>query len=64
MNDKQSNVTAADSDPEETSEWIEALEAIVSEDGPARAQYILSELQDRARPVSYTHLTLPTIYSV
>lgn len=59
MNDKQSNIAAVDSDPEETAEWVEALEAIVSEEGPARAQYILSELQDRARLIGASTAGLP-----
>jgi pyruvate dehydrogenase E1 component len=38
-----------DSDPEETSEWIESLDAVVEESGTARGEYILTKLMDRAR---------------
>jgi pyruvate dehydrogenase E1 component len=37
-----------DLNPQETSEWLEALEQIVDETGPDRAQYLLERLLDRA----------------
>ena len=42
---------AADSDPRETEEWLEALEQIVDEMGPERASYLLDKLTERARSV-------------
>ena len=33
---------AADLDPEETREWVEAVEAVVAADGPRRAEQLLS----------------------
>ena len=49
-----------DLDPQETLEWIEAMEAVIERDGFERAQFLLRRLADRAVTVSYTHLTLPT----
>jgi pyruvate dehydrogenase E1 component len=37
-----------DSDPVETQEWIESLDAIAAEKGPGRARYILAKLMQRA----------------
>jgi len=37
-----------DLDPEETREWIEAIESVVERDGVERAQFILSQLADQA----------------
>jgi pyruvate dehydrogenase E1 component len=38
-----------DPDPEETREWIEALEAVIEQEGGARAHYLLEQLIDQAR---------------
>jgi pyruvate dehydrogenase E1 component len=38
----------ADLNPQETSEWLEALEQIVEEDGPDRASYLLQQVFERA----------------
>ena len=38
-----------DLNPQETSEWLEALEQIVDEAGPDRAAYLLEQLLSRAR---------------
>jgi pyruvate dehydrogenase E1 component len=38
-----------DPDPQETSEWIEALDAVLRADGPERAQALLDELVASAR---------------
>lgn len=48
-----------DIDPEETAEWVDALEALASVQGPKRAQFVLSELQDRARQLGATTQGLP-----
>ncbi len=39
----------SDSDPTETREWLEALEAVLQREGPERAQYLLDRLTDQAR---------------
>jgi len=36
-------------DPQETAEWLEALEAVLREDGPERAQQLLEAVLERAR---------------
>jgi len=38
-----------DVDPQETAEWLEALEAVLREDGPERAQELLEAVLERAR---------------
>ena len=40
--------TVADADPEETREWLEALDAVVHADGKERAQYLYDRLADHA----------------
>ena len=37
-----------DLDPQETQEWVEAMEAVVERDGFERAQFLLQELADHA----------------
>jgi pyruvate dehydrogenase E1 component len=44
-----SNGAGADLDAIETGEWLEALDAVVSHDGPARARQILTRLVERAQ---------------
>lgn len=39
----------ADLNPQETSEWLEALEQVVDEAGPDRAAYLLEQVLQRAR---------------
>ncbi|MFT7244525.1 MAG: pyruvate dehydrogenase E1 component [Candidatus Azotimanducaceae bacterium] len=39
-----SNRTDADEDPIETREWIEAINSVLEEEGPERAQYLLERL--------------------
>ncbi|MEM1249129.1 MAG: pyruvate dehydrogenase (acetyl-transferring), homodimeric type [Acidobacteriota bacterium] len=38
-----------DSDPLETREWLEALEAVIEREGPERAHFLLESLIDKAR---------------
>ena len=38
-----------DTDPQETAEWGEALDAVVAYCGPKRARYLLDVLAQRAR---------------
>ena len=39
----------ADGDPQETQEWIEALQAVLQRGGPERAHFLLEALQEKAR---------------
>jgi len=43
-----------DLDPQETAEWLEALDQIVDEVGPDRASYLLQRLMDRAATFGVT----------
>ena len=47
MNDEPH--TFEDLDPQETQEWIEALDAVIAADGPERAHFLLDQLVDKAR---------------
>ena len=38
-----------DVDPQETREWVEALDAVLRNDGPERAEHLLTELLEQAR---------------
>jgi pyruvate dehydrogenase E1 component len=38
-----------DADPQETREWLEALESVLEREGPERANFLLEKLVDRAR---------------
>ena len=68
------SINKNDLDPQETQEWVEAMEAVIERDGHERAQYIMLQLAEQSvlsgagspysATVSYTHLTLPTICSV
>ena len=39
----------SDPDPQETREWLEALEAVLEAEGLQRAHHLLGELQGKAR---------------
>ena len=41
--------TAADTDPQETREWVEALEGVLAQEGAARAHYLIETLIAQAR---------------
>ncbi|MGE0386016.1 MAG: pyruvate dehydrogenase (acetyl-transferring), homodimeric type [Gammaproteobacteria bacterium] len=41
--------TPADPDPQETREWIEALDAVIENEGGDRAHYLLGKLVEKAR---------------
>jgi pyruvate dehydrogenase E1 component len=43
---RQSN---GDIDPEETQEWLDALESVIERDGPDRAHFLIESLVDKAR---------------
>jgi len=38
-----------DPDPQETQEWLEAIESVLQYEGPERAQFLLEQLVDKAR---------------
>src|SRR5512133_4343428 len=38
-----------DGDPQETGEWLEALEGVLEREGPERAHFLVERLIDRAR---------------
>ncbi len=43
------NERVVDLDPQETAEWVEALDQVIDEAGPDRAAYLLEQLNERAR---------------
>jgi pyruvate dehydrogenase E1 component len=49
----------ADADPEETREWLDALEAVVKRHGKARGVYLLSQLEEQARQLDILTHALP-----
>ena len=59
MSNTPINQNTLDTDPEETTEWLEALDSLASVQGPERLQFILSELQDRARLLGVANKGLP-----
>ena len=42
-------VTVTDTDPQETTEWVEALRAVIQSEGPTRAAFLLSQLSHAAQ---------------
>ncbi len=44
-----SSLSASDSDPQETKEWLDALEAVIEHEGEERAHYLLEALIEKAR---------------
>src|SRR5258705_12527769 len=44
-----SQMIEVDVDPQETREWLEALDAVIREDGPQRAQELIEAVLDGAR---------------
>jgi pyruvate dehydrogenase E1 component len=56
-----------DLNPQETSEWLEALDQVIDEFGPDRARYLLNKLADRAYTLgvsSPVKLTTPYINTI
>lgn len=47
------NHAIADIDPDETREWLQAFDSVLYEEGPDRAQYLLSNLLSRAQGGEY-----------
>jgi len=50
---------AADSDPQETTEWTEALTAIFEREGDARARFLLESLQEHAQTLGLSPKAQP-----
>ena len=48
-----------DTDPEETAEWVEALESLTRVEGPERAHFVLSRVTEEARRLGVTTSGLP-----
>ena len=48
-----------DADPEETREWLEALEAVVRRHGKGRGVYLLSQLEEQARQLDILTHAVP-----
>ena len=48
----------SDTDPQETREWVEALDAVIAAEGPARATFLLQKLVQHARR---RRVQLPTV---
>jgi pyruvate dehydrogenase E1 component len=48
MNQKDEKITQ-DSDPQETQEWLESLQAVIEREGAERAHYLLEQLVDFTR---------------
>ena len=49
----------SDADPEETREWLEALEAVVKRQGKARGVFLLEQLEEQARQLDILTHALP-----
>ena len=55
---------AEDDDPEETREWLEALQAIVARAGPSRGLFLLKTLQEQAQKLGIVSWLPPQSGSV
>ena len=49
MNEQQNLNSVSDVDEQETSEWLEALDAVIREEGPERGHFLIEQLIARAR---------------
>ena len=49
-------MASTDIDPQETREWLEALDAVVEHDGPDRAQHLLERVVGPRAGVRAAHL--------
>ncbi len=43
------NLLPSDTDEQETREWLDALDAVIEQEGPERAHYLIARLVDQAR---------------
>ncbi len=65
--EQRSSDTSEDLNPQETSEWLEALDGVVEEGGSERASYLLDRLRERAAMYGITRpqkLTTPYINTI
>ena len=46
---QQQTTPEPDTDPVETNEWIDSIQAVMRSDGGARAHYLLERMADEAR---------------
>ncbi len=57
-----------DIDPQETKEWLDALDSVISEEGADRALYLLSQLGDKAKALGlssdYTSVNSPYMNTI
>jgi len=51
MSDMPVNSFGADIDPQETREWLDAIDAVIAQEGPERAHYLIELLIQEAREV-------------
>jgi pyruvate dehydrogenase E1 component len=59
----EARLASGDADPQETAEWLEALQAVLERAGPERAHYLLEALQEKARLTgAYIPFTPNTAY--
>lgn len=49
MNQTPRAIDTPDEDPQETQEWLDALTAVIEQEGPERAQFLIEKLIDNAR---------------
>ena len=47
--DQETDKTRHDTDPQETQEWLESLQAVIEREGPVRAHFLLEQLVDYTR---------------
>ena len=62
MLDKTFKKQLYDLDPEETNEWIDSLDRVIEEDGPARAAFLLRKVLKRARMLDLDMSLIQTPY--
>ena len=46
---RATRLTTVDTDPQETQEWLESLDAVIDASGPRRARFLMLKLLERAR---------------
>jgi len=64
---QQLNERAVDLNPQETAEWVEAIDQVLDEAGPDRAAYLLEQITEHARQNGAelpTHLNTPYINTI
>jgi pyruvate dehydrogenase E1 component len=47
--DQETDKSRTDTDPQETQEWLESLQAVIQREGTVRAHYLLEQLVDYTR---------------